>query len=102
LVSQGLNGVSEAQLLTNIRLFFNTNQYDYKGGGDHFRLYGGFLTFPLRRACTRPTLDLMDCSVGAWYFSVVVVYFCIRHFPQRLWWIKLKQNVHYDIIVGDV
>ena len=61
-----------------------------------------FLTFPLRRACTRPTFDLLECSIGARYFSVVVVYSWMQRFPQRLWWIEPRQNVHYDVIEGDV
>ena len=61
-----------------------------------------FLTFPLRRARPRPTLDLLDCSVGARYFPVVVIYSWMRRFPQRLWWVEPKQNVHYDVVEGDV
>ena len=33
-----------------------------------------FWTFPLRRARTRPTLDLLEYSGGARYFPIVVVY----------------------------
>ena len=61
-----------------------------------------FLTFPIRRARVRPTLDLLDRSVGARYFLIVVVYTWMRRFPQRLWWIKPKQNIHYDVVEGDV
>jgi hypothetical protein len=61
-----------------------------------------FLTFPIRRARVRPTLDLLDGSVGARYFPIVVVYSWMRRFPQRLWWIEPKQNIHYDIVEGDV
>ena len=32
------------------------------------------LTFPIRRARTRPTLDLLESSVGACYFPIVVLY----------------------------
>jgi hypothetical protein len=60
------------------------------------------LTFPLCRARTGPTLDLLDPSVGARYFPVVVVYFWMRRFPQRLWWVEPKQNVQYDVVEGDV
>ena len=66
-----------------------------------FCLYDGVFD-SLHRACTRPTLDLLECSVGAQYFSVVIVYSWMRHFPQRLWWIEPKQNVHYNVIEGDV
>ena len=61
-----------------------------------------FLTFPLRRARTRPTLDLLECSVRARYFPIVIVYYWMRRFPQRLWWIEPKQNVHYDVVERDV
>ena len=61
-----------------------------------------FLTFPIRRARTRPTMDLLECSVGARYFPIVVVYSWMRRFPQRMWWIEPKQNVHYDVVEGDV
>ena len=60
------------------------------------------LTFPVRRARTRPTLDLLESSVGARYFPVVVLYSWMRRFPQRLWWIEPKQNIHYDVVEGDV
>ena len=66
------------------------------------RLWWFFLTFPLRRARIRPTLDLLKCSLGARYFPVVVVYSWMRCFPQRLWWIEPRQNVHYGVIKGDV
>jgi hypothetical protein len=33
-----------------------------------------FLTFPIRKACVRLTLDLLDGSVGARYFPIVVIY----------------------------
>ena len=26
----------------------------------------------------------------------------MRRFPQRLWWIEPKQNIHYDVVEGDV
>jgi hypothetical protein len=61
-----------------------------------------FLTFPIRRARVRPTLDLLDGSVGTRYFSLVAVYSWLRRFPQRLWWTKPKQNIHYDVVEGDV
>ena len=32
------------------------------------------LTFPVRRARTRPTLDLLESSIGACYFPIVVLY----------------------------
>ena len=32
------------------------------------------LTFPICRACTRPTLDLLESSVGARYFSIAMLY----------------------------
>ena len=61
-----------------------------------------FLTFLLRRARIRPTLDLLECSVGTRYLSVVVVLSWMRRFPQRLCRIEPKQNVHYNVIEGDV
>jgi hypothetical protein len=61
-----------------------------------------FLTFPLRRARPRPTLDLLDCSVGARYFPVVMIYSWMRRFSQWLWWVEPKQNVHYDVVEWDV
>lgn len=61
-----------------------------------------FLTFPICKACTRPTTDLLDCNVGAQYFQVVVVYFRMWHFSQWMWWIEPTQNVHYDVVDGDV
>jgi hypothetical protein len=39
-----------------------------------FCLHGGIFTFPIRRARVRPTLDLLDESVGARYSSIIVVY----------------------------
>ena len=60
------------------------------------------LTFSVHRARTRPTLDLLESSVGAHYFPVVVLYSWMRRFPQRLWWIEPKQNIHYDVVEGDV
>ena len=60
------------------------------------------LTFPVRRARTRSTLDLLESSVGARYFPVVVLYSWMRRFPQRLWWIEPKQNIHYDVVEGNV
>ena len=61
-----------------------------------------FLTFPIHRARVRPTLDLLNGSVGARYFPLVVIYSWMRHFPQKLWWIESKQNIHYDVVEGDV
>jgi hypothetical protein len=61
-----------------------------------------FLTFPLRRARPRPALDLLDYSVGARYFPMVVIYSWMRRFPQRFWWVEPKQNVQYDVVEGDV
>ena len=61
-----------------------------------------FWTFPLCRLRTRPTLVLMEYSVGAQYFPVVIVYSLMRGFSQRLWSIKPNQNMHYDIVEGDV
>ena len=61
-----------------------------------------FLTNPIRRARLRPTFDLLDYSVGARYFPVVVIYSRMRRFPQRIWWVEPKQNVHYDVVEGDV
>ena len=61
-----------------------------------------FLTFPIRKTCVRPTLDLLDGNVGARYFSIVVVYSWMRRFSQRLWWMEPKQNILYDIVEGDV
>ena len=61
-----------------------------------------FLTIPIRRACVRPTLDLLDGSVGARYFPLVAIYSWMRRFPQRLWWIESKQNIPYDVVEGDV
>ena len=26
----------------------------------------------------------------------------MRRFPQRMWWFEPKQNVHYDVVEGDV
>jgi hypothetical protein len=26
----------------------------------------------------------------------------MRRFPQRLWWIEPRQNIHYDVVEGDV
>ena len=60
------------------------------------------LTFPVRRARSRPTLDLLESSIGARYFPVVVLYSWMRRFPQRLWWIEPKQNIHYGVVEGDV
>lgn len=79
-------------------LLSSWNQYGYEGG-DNFSV---LLTLPLRRACTRPLLDLMECNVGAGYFSVVVVYSWMWCFLQRLSWIELKQNVHYDVIERNI
>ena len=61
-----------------------------------------FLTFPLRKARTRLTFDLLECSIGARYFPVVVLYSWMQRFPQWLWWIEPRQNVHYDVVEGDV
>jgi hypothetical protein len=44
-----------------------------------------FLTLPIRKARVRPTLDLLDESVGTRYFPLVAIYLWIRRFPQRLW-----------------
>ena len=60
------------------------------------------LTFPVRRARTRTTLDLLESSVEARYFPVIVLYSLMQRFPQRLWWIEPKQNIHYDVVEGDV
>jgi hypothetical protein len=60
------------------------------------------LTFPICRARVRPTLYLMDGIVQARYFPLVAVYSRMRNFLQRLWWIDLKQNIHYDVVKGDV
>ena len=49
------------------------------------------LTFPICRACTRPTLDFLESSVGTCYFPIVVFYSWMRHFSQRLWWIEPKK-----------
>ena len=49
-----------------------------------------FLMFLLRRARTRPILDLLECSVGAQYFLVIIVYSRMWRFLQRLWWIEPK------------
>ena len=40
--------------------------------------------------------------LGLGVFAVVVVYSWMQRFPQRLWWIELKQNVHYDVVEGDI
>ena len=61
-----------------------------------------FMTFPIGRARTTLTLDLLESSVGACYFLVVVLYSWMQCFPQRLWLIDFKQNIHYDVIEGDV
>ena len=61
-----------------------------------------FLAFLLRRGRTRPTLDLLECSVGARHLPVVVVYSWMRRFPQRLRWVEPKQIVHYNVLKGDV
>ena len=60
------------------------------------------LTFPICRARTRPTLNLLKFSIEAHYFPVVVLYSWMRRFPQRLWWIEPKQNIHYNVVEGDV
>lgn len=60
-----------------------------------------FFTFPIHRTRMRLTLDLLVCNVGIWHFLVVVVYYWMQCFPQRLWWIKLKQNMHYNIVEGN-
>ena len=56
------------------------------------QLHGGifafmvvFLTFAIRRARVRPTLDLLDGSVRARYFSQVAVYSWMRRLPQTFW-----------------
>ena len=61
-----------------------------------------FLTNPIRRRRRRPTSDMLDSSVGAHYFPVVVFYSWMRRFLQRMWWVEPKQNVHYDVVEGDV
>lgn len=61
-----------------------------------------FLTFLLRRIRIRPILDLLECSVEARYFPVVVILFWMRRFPQRLWRIEPKQNVYYNVVEGDI
>lgn len=74
-------------------------------GGVNFSFFAFmvvFLTFPIRRACVRPTLDLLDGSVRARYFPLVAVYSWMQCFPRRLGWIELKQNIHYDVVEDDV
>ena len=39
-----------------------------------------FLTFPIHRACVRPTLDLLDGSAGARYFPLGFLISPILHF----------------------
>jgi hypothetical protein len=46
-------------------------------GGVYFNFFAFmvvFFTFPIRRARVRPTLDVLDESVGARYFSIIAVY----------------------------
>ena len=33
---------------------------------------------------------------------MVVFYSWMRRFPQQMWWVKPKQNIHYDVVEGDV
>ena len=41
-----------------------------------------FLMFPICRACMRQTLDLLESTMGARYFPIVVVYSWMRCFPH--------------------